>query len=61
MWQMNEAFMAAKDAAANVPGNGEAGSYTAAIFQEEFSAVSGCRKEQPGAGENPGPVYFPGK
>ena len=36
MWQMNEAFMAAKAAAANVPGDGEAGSYTAAIFQEDF-------------------------
>lgn len=36
MWQMNDAFMAAKTAAANVPGDGEAGSYTAAMFQEDF-------------------------
>ena len=36
MWQMNDAFMAAKTAAANVPGDGEVGSYTAAMFQEDF-------------------------
>ena len=36
MWQMSNAFMAAKAAAANVPGDGEAGSYTAAMFQEDF-------------------------
>lgn len=45
MWLMNNAFMAAKAAAANVPGNGETGSYTAAMFFEDFPQFTTSEKE----------------
>lgn len=45
MWLMNNAFMVAKATAANVPGNGEIGSYTAAMFFEDFPQFTTVEKE----------------